>query len=238
MTTAQAVLAPAGRWVSRGLRALDRGESIASVRARHPEFDALQEEIRALGTDNLAVLGDDYRIEGGLGLQQRTNEFAALCLYLEDRRPAGTYLEIGTASGGTCRVLQQRLAFEEILSLDDGRHPRAGEQDANFAVIAGSAEIHRYLGDSHALAAEEFIARHLSGRIGLAFIDGDHSYAGVLADTVLVLRHAAPGTLLVYHDTVACPGVRNHWIAGMISGLFAPVAHFVDDRPGALGIGV
>jgi hypothetical protein len=43
---------------------------------------------------------------------------------------------------------------------------------------------------------------------------------------------------LVYHDTVACAGVGIHWIAGAISGLFRPVAHFVDDRPGALGIGV
>jgi predicted O-methyltransferase YrrM len=226
----------ASRWAP--WRRLEPSESITSVRARHPEFDELQEEIRALGTDNLAVLGDDYRLEGGLGLQQRSNEFAALCLYLGERRPTGTYLEIGTASGGTCRVLQQRLAFDQILSLDDGQHPRAGEQAANFAEIAGSADIHRYVGDSHAPAADEFIAENLVASIGMAFIDGDHSYKGVLADTVLALRHTKPGTLLIYHDTVACTGVRLHWIVGAVSGMFTPVAHFVDDRPGALGIGV
>lgn len=191
-----------------------------------------------MGTDNLAIMGDDYHVEGGLGLQQRTNEFAALCLYLGERRPTGTYLEIGTASGGTCRVLQQRLGFDQILSIDDGQHPRAGEQDANFAEIAGQADIHRYVGDSHAPAADDFIAEHLIGRIGVAFIDGDHSYEGVLADTQLALRHATPGTLFIYHDTIACTGVRLSWLEGAMSGLFTPVAHFVDDRPGALGIAV
>ncbi|HWF51697.1 MAG TPA: class I SAM-dependent methyltransferase [Solirubrobacteraceae bacterium] len=239
MSPGEVLLDPAKRALSRACwRAVQPGESIASVRARHPEFDDRREEIRALGTDNLSVLGEDYRLEGGLGLQQRSNEFAALCLYLEDCGPGGTYLEIGTASAGTCRVLQERLGFEQLLSLDDGRHPRAGEQEANFAAIAGSADIHRYVGDSHSPAADEFIATHLAGPIGLAFIDGDHSYEGVLADTMLVLRHATPGTLLVYHDTVACEGVRNHWLAGALSGLFRPVASFVDVGPGALGIGV
>lgn len=239
MSSSQASLDPRRHPPGRASwRILEPSESIATVRARHPEFSDLREEIRALGTDSLAVLGEDYQLEGGLGLQQRTNEFAALCLYLLDRRRTGAYLEIGTASGGTCRVLQQRLGFDQILSLDDGKHPRAGEQQVNFAGIPEGVEIHRYVGDSHAPTADEFIASHLVGRIGIAFIDGDHTYRGVLADTRLVLRYATPGTLLVFHDTVACLGVRFHWTIGAVSGLFRPVAHFVDDRPGALGIGV
>jgi cephalosporin hydroxylase len=144
-------------------------------------------------------------------------------------------LEIGTASGGTVRLVQTRLRSEQVLSLDDGRHPDAHLQDAHLGAIPNIA---RYSGDSHASAARDFIASNLSLPLGIAVIDGDHSYDGVLSDTRLVLSFAQPGTLLVYHDTVAVPDVRHHWRKAAATGLFAPVAHFVDDRPGALGIGV
>jgi predicted O-methyltransferase YrrM len=183
----------------------------------------------------MQMFGDDYCFEGGLRLQQRTNELAALVLYLREREPRGAYLEIGTASGGTTRLIQTHLRSEQVLSLDDGRHPDAHLQDSNLSAIPNIA---RYLGDSRASAARDFIASNLSLPLGVAFIDGDHSYDGVLRDTGLVLSFGQPGTLLVYHDIVARPGVRHHWRMGAATGLFAPIAHFVDDRPGALGIGV
>lgn len=181
------------------------------------------------------MFGDDYRLEGGLRLQQRTNELAALLIYLRERRPRGAYLEIGTASGGTTKLIQTHVPSEQVLSLDDGRHPDAHLQDANLSEIPN---ITRYLGDSHVPAAREFIASNLSLPLGVALIDGDHSYEGVLADTGLVLSFAQPGTLLVYHDTIARQGVRRHWRNGAATGLFSPIAHFADDRPGALGVGV
>jgi len=229
--------ASARRWwwtaVERRIRPV---EDLASVRARNlPEFDQLITAIRDLGTDSMQMFGDDYGFEGGLRLQQRTNELAALLLYLGERRPRGAYLEIGTASGGTTRLIQTHLRSEQVLSLDDGHHPDAQLQAANLSAIPN---VTRYIGDSHASAARDFIVSNLSLPLGVAFIDGDHSYDGVLEDTRLVLSVAQPGTLLVYHDIIARPGVRHHWRKGAATGLFAPIAHFVDDRPGALGIGV
>ena len=211
-------------------------ETIASVRGRRlAEFDELVETVRGLGTDRMAMFGDDYAFEGGLRLQQRTNEIAALLLYLRERGPHGPYLEIGTASGGTTKLIQTHLNSEQVLTIDDGRHPDARLQDANLGAIPNLA---RYTGDSHASAARDFITDNLSLPLGVAFIDGDHSYDGVLRDTTLVLSFARPGALLIYHDTVAVRDVRHHWRKGAAAGLFAPVAHFVDDRAGALGIGV
>jgi hypothetical protein len=224
------------RWWTAVERRIQPTENLVSVRARNPpEFDQLVTSIRELGTDSMDMFGDDYRFEGGLRLQQRTNELAALLIYLGERRPRGAYLEIGTASGGTTKLIQARVRSEQVLSLDDGLHPDAHLQDANLSAIPN---IVRYLGDSHAPAARDFIASNLSVPLGIALIDGDHSYEGVLRDTALVLSFAHPRTLLVYHDIIARPGVRHHWRKGAVTGLFAPVAHFVDDRPGALGIGV
>ena len=211
-------------------------ETIASIRGRKlAEFDQLVETVRSLGTDCMAMFGDDYAFEGGLRLQQRTNEIAALLLYLGERDPQGAYLEIGTASGGTTKLIQTHLNSEQVVSIDDGRHPDAPLQDANLGAIPNLA---RYTGDSHVSAARDFIMDSMSLPLGVAFIDGDHSYDGVLRDTTLVLSFARAGTLLIYHDTVAVWDVRHHWAKGAATGLFAPVAHFVDDRPGALGIGV
>jgi hypothetical protein len=209
---------------------------MTSVRWRNPAaFDSLVETVRRLGTDDAATFGDDYGFEGGLRLQQRTNEIVALLIYLRDRQPRGAYVEIGTASGGTTQLIQRYLQSEQVLSIDDGQHADADLQNANLSMIPN---LTRYTGDSHAPAARDFIASNLTLPLGAAFIDGDHTYDGVLKDTRLVLEFAQPETLLIYHDTVAVPDVRRHWQQGAATGLFVPVAEFVDDRSGALGIGV
>ena len=191
--------------------------------------------MRGLGTDSVWIFGGDYRFEGGLRLQQRTAELAALLLYLRERRPRGAYLEIGTASGGTTRLIHEYLRPEQILSIDDGEHPNSHLQETN---LVGIPNLLRHVGDSRAEAAREFIAANLSSPLAVALIDGDHSYAGIISDTRLALSFARPGTLLVFHDTVAVSDVRRHWEASVSAGAFVPVAQFVDDGPAALGIGV
>ncbi len=117
------------RWRNFVEQRMQVAETIASVRGRRlAEFDGLVETVRGLGTDRMTMFGDDYAFDGGLRLQQRTNEIAALLLYLRERDPQGAYLEIGTASGGTTKLIQTHLNSEQVLTLDDGRHP-----DAHFA---------------------------------------------------------------------------------------------------------
>lgn len=224
------------RWWNFVCQRVHVAQTIDSVRERNRlQFDELVETIRSLGTDSMAMFGDDYRFEGGLRLQQRTNEIAALLIYLGERQPQGAYLEIGTASGGTTKLIQTHLRSGQVLSIDDGRHPDAHLQDANLEAIQNVA---RYTGDSHTSGARDFIAGNLRLPLSIAFIDGDHSYEGVLKDTLLVLPFTQPGTLMIYHDIVAVDSVERHWEKGAATGLFAPIAHFVDDRPGRLGIGV
>jgi len=209
-------------------------DTIEKVRARHPSFDGLTEEIRAAGTDSLSHFGNNYTHEGGLCLQQNPHEFAALCLALSESEPIRTYLEIGTASGGTCLFLYQRLHFERTFCMDDGGHPRAPLQDEHLARIPNCT---RFIGDSHSTEARRFLDDALPDTIDVAFIDGDHTYDGVWEDIRLVHDYCRTGTLMLFHDIVACDGVQRAWHEAAEANFMAHQAEFVGkERP--LGIGI
>jgi predicted O-methyltransferase YrrM len=218
-------------------RARRRAQHLESVEhaSEDSEFASLRDRVRAAGTDSLESFANGYSSEGGLSLQQNPDEFAALCVALARFKPIRNYLEIGSASGGACRFLNDYLRFNQVFSLDDGKHPRANEQDENFRHVPS---IQRFLGDSHSDEARRFLAQRVEGTLDVAFIDGDHSYEGVAADLRLVAAFSRPGTLLIFHDTVACEGVRRVWRGGMKTGLFKGLAEFVGKtRPLGIGVG-
>ena len=144
-------------------------------------------------------------------------------------------MEIGSGSGGTCRFLHEMVGLGSALSLDDGTHPRAGEQAENFRHVPN---FRQFLGDSHSEEARDFLAASLGGdTLDLAFIDGDHSYKGVWQDIQLTLPFCRKGTLVLFHDTVACDGVRKAWEKAVMQREIKPLAEYIgEDRP--LGISV
>jgi len=206
-----------------------------SAKVNGQGFAELRNLIRASGTDSLSHFANEYEREGGLCLQQNPDEFAALCLFLRAHKPIANYLEIGSASGGTCRFLSQQVGMEHVYILDDGQHPRYSEQDGNLAVVKN---VVRFIGDSHSPAARQFLAANVSTAIDVAFIDGDHSYEGVWADLRLAMAFAHPGTLVIFHDTVACDGVERAWIESTSRGLLSPLAEYIGStHPLGIAIG-
>jgi predicted O-methyltransferase YrrM len=209
-------------------------DTIRAVRRRHDDFDAVRDRIRALGTDSLVHFGNHYAFEGGLSLQQNPDELTALSLFLKERGPYHHYLEIGSASGGTCRFLFETVGFRTALSLDDGSHPRAGEQADNFRVIP---DLKQFIGDSHSQQAQAFLASNVGAKLDLAFIDGDHSFEGVWQDIQLTLPFCRKGALVIFHDTTACEDVRNAWMQSITRRMLQPLAEYIgEERP--LGITV
>jgi predicted O-methyltransferase YrrM len=210
-------------------------DTIATLQQRHKGFTALRDHIRQLGTDSLSHFGNGYTHEGGLCLQQNPDEFAALCLFLRERAPYTNYLEIGSASGGACLVLSQEVGFTNAFSLDDGQHPRAVEQPKNFRRVPNFKQ---FIGDSHSTAAVEFLRAELPGKIDLAFIDGDHSYAGVWQDVELTLPFCRPGALIIFHDTIACDGVERAWLRCVRARRLRPLAEYIGaERPLGIAVG-
>jgi len=213
-------------------------DTIDHIRARNQDFDRVRELIRQSGTDDLSYFGSSYTHQGGLSLQQNPDEFAALICFLKEYRDQRgqfvNYMEIGSASGGACLLLNRELNIGNTFSLDDATHPRALEQKANFQQIAN---LRQFIGDSHSPEAREFLVNNLEGKLDLAFIDGDHSYDGVRKDFYLTLQFCRPGTLIIFHDTVACEGVRKMWWESIISRRVAAFAEYVGSER-AMGIGI
>lgn len=198
------------------------------------QFAVAVQDVRDAGTDSLSHFGNGYALEGGLSLQQNPEEFAALLVFL-NRVVINTpvsYLEIGSASGGTALMIHNWTGFDEMYSIDDGQHPRYDELHVNFKNIP----IEHVRCDSHGPDAKHFLEQL---DFDVVFIDGDHSEAGVWQDVELVRLHWHPGSFVVFHDTRACPGVQKAWTRGIAEGIWAPVAEYVGvERPLGIGVGL
>jgi hypothetical protein len=212
-------------------------DTIDLLRGREPKLFAEQVAlIRAAGTDNLSHFGNGYQREGGYSLQQNPDEFAALVVHLlQCVGDTWLFLEIGSASGGTARLLHEQLWFPRMLSIDDGTHHRYPE----FATNVDGLPLDHFKGDSHSFEARAWLDEALgSDSVDVAFIDGDHSEAGVWTDVEMVRPHMRSGGRYIFHDTVACEGVRSAWQRGAREGLWTPLAEYVGkERPLGIGVG-
>lgn len=211
-------------------------ETVETIRASEPEFDALFRRVCAAGTDDKWWFGRAYDLVGGLALLQNPWELAALCLLLRREASREVYLEIGSAGGGTCRFLHQEVGFGRVLAMDDGKHPRAAEQEGNFEAIGG---VERFVGNSHSWRARRWLRRRVGGRdLDIVLVDGDHSRRGVAQDVELVLAHCRPEALLILHDIHEVEGVRDEWRELVARGTVEPVAELLGvERPMGIGVG-
>lgn len=204
--------------------------SLSDMRS-HPSFTHVREAVEKAGSGSVCVFGGTYH--GGYYSQQNPDEFAALVCYLMRRcRPIDLYGEIGVAAGGTTRLMHELVSFRQGLLLDNGQHP----DHRHFAENTKNIPLRVFIGDSHSNAAKGFLAiesaKEPNPKFDVIFIDGDHTYEGVKQDIELVKPYCSPATLLIFHDTVACAGVRKAF-----DELPNKLAEFVSEEK-KLGIGV
>jgi predicted O-methyltransferase YrrM len=111
-----------------------------------------------------------------------------------------TICEIGTYKGGSLFLLAQAAASDALLiSVDieykDGRkrvYPKFAKPGQRLKCIKG---------DTHEPSTIERIGRILRGRkIDLLFIDGDHSFFGVMNDYIRFSPMVSEGGVIVFHD--------------------------------------
>ena len=91
--------------------------------ASHSFYQTALQRALAVGSDSTAHFGGEFT--GGYAIQQNPREIAALICFLMDR-PRARYLEIGSAGGGTLRLLHECVGFEDVTVIDDGMHERHG----------------------------------------------------------------------------------------------------------------
>ncbi len=182
----------------------------------------LIERIRAAGTDSIEHFGNGYTFEGGLSLQQNPEELADLILLLREH-PHETYLEIGSGSGGTAKLLAEEIGIRAVSSIDDGTHHRHGEHPIE----------HQLIEDSHSAVAKAWVK---GSKFDIVLVDGDHSFGGVQQDFELVLPVAR---IIVAHDVVAIEGGARHaWDELIKSGRVRQIALFIGkEKPLGIAVG-
>jgi hypothetical protein len=173
-------------------------------------------DIQLRGSDSLYRFGGLF--EGGYHVQQDPCEAAAVLDVIRTRVRHPRLLEIGSASGGFSRLLDDELCCTSIHVVDDNQHPKA---QLRKTILPHAEE---FIGKSH--DSDDWLAEH--GPYDLAVIDADHSYAGVRGDTERVLPHLADGAVIVYHDTLNTQWGVNRLVAEMKQGMFSDVVHIAD----------
>ena len=124
----------------------------------------------------------------------------------------GTVLEIGTARGGTLYLWTQAAREDAVIVSVDlpggafgGAYSRC--RLPFYERFAGPDQrLHLLLDDSHRPDTLEQVRACLNDRpLDFAFIDGDHTYAGVRADFLMYGPLVRPGGLIAFHDILERP---------------------------------
>jgi hypothetical protein len=129
-------------------------------------------------------------------------------------------VEIGTARGGMLFCFCQLAARDgTLVSIDLPGAPNCGGQTATerevFATFGPPGQaIHFIPADSHLESTRARLRELLAGRaVDLLFIDGDHSYAGCMADFAMYREFVAPDGLIAFHDICMFP---DQWEGGEV----------------------
>jgi hypothetical protein len=159
-------------------------------------MDNLIAEIRRAGV----AQGFRSPYEGPYRMQQDPGELAQLLTALKDRT-INTYLQVGSAAGGTERFICEWAQIKILHIIDTGDHPEfyVWRNTNRPALEAQGVAILEHIGSSHDEEAEEFLAKH-GLKYDLIGLDGDHTPAGVRMDWKLIEPCLKPGALVWLHD--------------------------------------
>ena len=125
--------------------------------------------------------------------------------------PVATYLEIGTYFGASASLMSMSPKKTNIVAVDVGDDKREtilsnikkfGLEQNNFDFIAGDSKSKKTI-DS---------VKSLVNGVDILYIDGDHSYYGVIEDFLNYKDIINPGGYIVfddYNDWKYCPVVKH-----------------------------
>jgi len=133
------------------------------------------------------------------GPHQLETEIGGLLAWVESLAPK-MVCEIGTAMGGTTYLLGQSLpTVTHVIGID--LFVRRKRRLRHF--MRSNQQLELVDGSSYAPETAERVKRHLAGtKLDLLFIDGDHSYDGVVKDFSLYRHFVRDGGVIVFHDIV------------------------------------
>lgn len=145
--------------------------------------------------------------------QQKSKEFGEL---LRMAYNADRILEIGTYKGGTLKgFLKVASDNAVVIGVDLPMGPFgggwSGEDFANIQTLPSqNQELYLLPVDSHLDSTFEEVQGILDGKmLDVLFIDGDHTYQGVLDDFALYSPLVREGGIIAFHDILEHPNHPN-----------------------------
>ena len=130
------------------------------------------------------------------------------------------YVEVGAYAGGSSCLMLQR-PNTTIVSIDLGEPISKGEVLENVIIYKNNNNYYKYIqGNSQIIETKNQVIETLSNsrvlgytnKIDILFIDGDHSFNGVLADFNMYCDLVSVGGFIVfddYNDIVYSPEVKK-----------------------------
>ena len=155
----------------------------------------IEEFVLDAGSDHLGTFGGRY--EGGIQLQQISDEIAPCIAHiLESGESIKNYLEIGSAAGGTVVLFNHYFHPENIVLVDDKKHPKAHVRPYILRGIP-----HReIIGHSQAQGTIDAILK-METVFDMILLDGSHTYPGVRADADNYIPMLREKGFLILHDS-------------------------------------
>jgi cephalosporin hydroxylase len=132
---------------------------------------------------------------------QKKSEILRLVEIVNSLRPQ-TICEIGAAGGGTTFLLAQAAASNAtVITVDTAFTPSRRDAISRFALEG--QKIICLQNDSHDAETVRLVRDCLPDqRLDMLYLDGDHSYEGILADFQLYSPLVRAGGIIVFHDIV------------------------------------
>lgn len=146
------------------------------------------------GSDDVPHFGG---VQGGIQCQQIADEFAP-CIeaIMKSRKKIESYLEVGSAAGGSVFLINHFFKPVKIVVVDDNKHPKAHLRP----YILRDIPHEEVIGDSHNKNTVDQI-KELCGSYDLVLLDGDHFFNGVMEDIKNYGSLLNDGGFLIIHDT-------------------------------------
>ena len=213
---------------------LGDGENVTHEEVPVPRLvDEIESYLLEVGQENTEGFGGS--VAGGVRLQQIPDEFApCLAELLKCKSEIHNYLEIGSAAGGSCYVMNHFFPLKKIVLIDNNGLNMQGTRNEVLKGIFHQELIGR--------SDDEFVVGSVA-KMGIQFdlilLDSDHSYQNVRLEAALYLPFLRPGGFLFLHDTVSSPQGDGRVMRELVAYCgMELIAEYVSEKGPKLGIGL
>ena len=171
-------------------------DNLVSSLVQPNKLTEIEQFIYNAGSDDVPTFGGQD-IPGSIQCQQVPDELAPCILkIMESGTPVKSYLEIGSAAGGSAFLINHFLKPEKIILVDNNQHPKAHVR----GYVLSNIKREEIIGNSHDFGTRIRVAQ-TGGNYDCLMVDGDHLYDGAKSDVEYYGAFVKQGGFLIFHDS-------------------------------------